>query len=140
MVVSVLRVITVKKKKDVLPFCGLTSYYVLYLCRTPLSDIIGQTHVDAGTFLLGCGVECSAPRVVLIKRVGGSDLEHAHVGSLQATQTGAGTLGDGLGTVAGIGRGLGKHLYLQVCKLGIIIVDIVATDLYAFVKQLGYFA
>ena len=45
--------------------------------------IIRQSHVNAGAFLLGGGVEGAAPGVVFFGRVGLRDLEHAHVGTLE---------------------------------------------------------
>ena len=46
--------------------------------------LIGESHIDAGAFLFGGGIECAAPGVVLVAGIGGGDLEYAHVGIHEA--------------------------------------------------------
>ncbi len=55
------------------------------VCDTSLLDVIGQAHVDAGAFLLGGGVEGTAPSVIFLRGVGFSDLEYTHVCTLEVT-------------------------------------------------------
>ncbi len=52
---------------------------------TSLLDVIGQAHVDAGAFLLGGGVEGTAPGVIFLRGVGFGDLEYTHVCTLEVT-------------------------------------------------------
>ena len=55
------------------------------VCDTSLLDVRGQAHVDAGAFLLGGGVEGTAPGVIFLRGVGFGDLEYTHVCTLEVT-------------------------------------------------------